>query len=480
MAVSHQWVRALESAAHSPVLTAPNSTSGAESSVTGPELLALSAQRATALACRGVGPGTPVVFACRPSLDAVLAFVALMRLGAVVVVANPDATNHERHACVDAMQSQLAVATPGQSWPIPVVAPESLADNDLEPLHLVTLDSAADDDLAVVTFTSGTTGNPKGVPLTHGNISAGIAAIAAAWEWQPNDVLVCALPLFHVHGLLVALTTSLAVGGHLVLLDRFSPQQVVAAVRRHSATMFFAVPTMWWRLDEANLVGELANLRMTTSGSAALDRQLFGRLTAALGSAPIERYGMSETLMLTTNPLRGERKAGSVGLPFPGVELRIDESGEVLVRGRSVISGYVQGESAESFAADGWFHTGDVGYLDGDGYLYLTARKSDVIITGGHNVAPRDVEDVIRQDPRVDDVAVIGVPDPEWGQRVAAVVVPSTASVALEDLEILCRAELANFRRPRVWKFVDSLPRTPLGKVQRSRIHIVDDEVVIQ
>lgn len=480
MAVAREWVRAFESAPHAPVVTAPDSAAGTESSLTGSQLLAMTAQRAAALATHGVRRGQPVIFACRPSIDAVVAFIALVRMGAVVVVVNPAASVHERRACVESTQSQLVVCSSDSQWPIPTVRPQSLASDDFDQLPSVELDSATDDDLAVVTFTSGTTGNPKGVPLTHGNISAGIAAIAAAWEWKPADVLVSALPLFHVHGLLVALAASLAVGGHIVLLDGFNPQHVVAAIERHSATMFFAVPTMWWRLDEANLVGRLGSLRMTTSGSAALDRQLFSRLTSALGSPPIERYGMSETLMLTTNPLHAHRKAGSVGLPFPGVELRIVDSGEVLVRGRSVISRYLHGESAESFGPDGWFHTGDIGYLDDDGYLFLTARTSDVIITGGHNVAPRDVEDVIRQDPRVHDVAVIGIPDPEWGQRVAAVVVPQAAAGAQQDLEQLCRAQLANFRRPREWRFVDSLPRTPLGKVQRSRIRIADDGVVIQ
>jgi malonyl-CoA/methylmalonyl-CoA synthetase len=339
------------------------------------------------------------------------------------------------------------------------------------------LDAAADADPAMVAYTSGTTGRPKGAVLSHGNLRAGAEALVEAWGWTPDDRLVHALPMFHMHGLGAAINGSLTAGASIAVLPRFDPAAVVDAVSAYDATMFFGVPTMYARLRDSGNLPALSGLRLLVSGSAPLDPVLFQAITAQAGQSPIERYGMSETVMLTSNPLRGERRAGSVGRPLPGVSVRLGEGDGVEVTGPNVFGGYWERPeaTAEAFTADGWFRTGDIGELDADGYLRLVGRASDLIITGGYNVYPREVEDAILEHPDVVDAAVVGLPDDTWGETVVAYVVlradlvadPAHAVEAADALAAHVEPRLAAYKRPRRWTAVAELPRNAMGKVRR-------------
>ena len=266
----------------------------------------------------------------------------------------------------------------------------------------------------------------------------------------------------------------------MVVVPRFEPEAVVRAAHEHHATMFFGVPTMYARLRDSGHLSELSGLRLLVSGSAPLDPVLFAAVDAQAGQAPVERYGMSETVMLCSNPVDGERRAGSVGQPLPHVGVRLNDDGGVEVRGPNVFSGYWERPeaTAAAFTHDGWFRTGDNGELDSDGYLRLVGRASDLIITGGYNVYPREVEDALLEHPDVRDAAVVGLPDETWGETVAAFVVLRSGGIGDPDagthadqlgalLTAHVESRLAAYKRPRRWEVVEALPRNAMGKVRR-------------
>jgi len=256
-----------------------------------------------------------------------------------------------------------------------------------------------------------------------------------------------------------------------VLLPRFDVDAVLDAAGEHAATLFFGVPTMYQRLVRSARVGELARLRLCVSGSAPLAAELHRALAVRGGQAVLERYGMTETLMNVSNPYEGERRAGSVGLPLPGVEVRLSDEGEVRVSGPNVFGGYWEQaeENAQSFV-DGWFRTGDLGRLDPDGYLRILGRSKELIITGGFNVYPREVEEVLQSHPDVSEVAVVGTASEEWGEVVTAFVVADAERPSAESLEEFAAQRLAAFKRPRRVEFVDALPRNALGKVLKHEL----------
>jgi malonyl-CoA/methylmalonyl-CoA synthetase len=319
-------------------------------------------------------------------------------------------------------------------------------------------------------YTSGTTGSPKGALLTHGNVLASPEALRIAWRWSPDDRLVLALPLFHMHGLGVGLHGSLLAGASIVLQPRFDADAVLDAARAERATLFFGVPTMYERLARSPRVSELSRLRLCVSGSAPLPADLHTVLATEGGVRVLERYGLTETVMNASNPHDGERRAGTVGFALPGVELRLGDGDEILVRGPNVFPGYwEQPEATRAAFVDGWFATGDVGAFDDDGYLRIVGRTKELIISGGFNVYPREVEDVLRGFPGVVDVAVVGTPSDEWGEVVTAVVV-GDGIVDTDALLEYAAGELAPYKRPRTVRFVDELPRNALGKVLRSEL----------
>lgn len=341
------------------------------------------------------------------------------------------------------------------------------------------------EELAVLGYTSGTTGRSKGAMLLHRNLLANVRAVTEAWRWTAQDRLLLTLPLFHTHGLMVGLHGTLFTGASVDLRRRFNAAEALASLRDDpSLTMFFGVPTMYSRLlEEARASGVKPRaLRLWVSGSAPLSPQLFTDIEAELGARILERYGMTETIMNTTNPYEGERRPGTVGFPYPGQEARVvdvrtrqplprGETGEIEVRGPHVFAGYWrrQDATAESFDAEGWFRTGDLGDLDADGYLRITGRARELIISGGFNVYPREVEEVLAMHPGVAEVAVLGLPDADLGEQVVAVVVPHAGASPPEARALVdwCKDRLASFKKPRQVVFTDALPRNALGKVQK-------------
>lgn len=347
------------------------------------------------------------------------------------------------------------------------------------------------DDLAVIGYTSGTTGRSKGAMLSHGNFCSNSAAVTSAWGWTADDDLLLVLPLFHMHGLGVGLHGTVVRGSSLTLHRRFDAARVLDVLHSGAVSMFFGVPTMY-----ARLVAEAAErppqtpperLRLLVSGSAPLSPQRHADVERIFGLRILERYGMTETVMNLGNPYHGERKPGSVGLPFEGVEVRIvrptdgaviddagdNHIGEVQLRGPNVSRGYWQdpGATRQSFTAGGWFKTGDLGYRDADGYYYLSGRAKELIISGGFNVYPREVEEVLGAHPAISEVAVIGLPDDDLGEVVTAVVVGVVVGdVSLDDVQRLCADHLASFKKPRRLYHVAELPRNALGKVQKHRL----------
>lgn len=424
----------------------------------------------------GVAAGQRVLLCLPSSLELIVAHVAALRAGAVVVPANPAYTERElRHLLDDAQPRVAVIGDPtraaqvaAQDRPGLVVTDPALSLPDRPAEHL---DLAGPDDPALLAYTSGTTGSPKGALLRHGNLLASAEALRLAWRWTPDDRLLLALPLFHLHGLGVGLHGTLHAGASAVLRPAFDADDAIARVGEHRASLLFGVPTMWRRLVAAPAAATLRSLRLGVSGSAPLDAALHAEVAAVTGHAVIERYGMTETVMNVSTLYDGERRAGTVGVPLPGVELRLAaDTDEICLRGPNVFRGYWQrpDATAEAFH-DGWFATGDVGAFDPDGYLRIVGRSKELIISGGYNVYPREVEDVLRSHPGVGDVVVVGEPDPTWGERVVAVLEGTEATVE-PALRALAAEQLAPYKRPKRYAFVDALPRNALGKVVRAEV----------
>ncbi|MGA2838136.1 MAG: AMP-binding protein [Acidimicrobiales bacterium] len=429
----------------------------------------------------GLEPGQRVVWSTGSSVDTLAAHVGALRAGLVVVPANTAYGKGElTHIVRDVRASGAIVERADQAeWVRAAVAGPMVVTGpglDLPDSDPGDLDLAGPDDPALICFTSGTTGAPKGAVLRHRNLLAGVESVTRAWRMTSEDRLVHCLPVFHAHGLVVGAYGTLTTGGSAVLLPGFEPGAVAGAARDDRATLFFGVPTMYHRLVASGRAGELSALRLCVSGSAPLSTDLHAAATAAIGSVVLERFGMTETLMNTSNPYEGERRAGTVGFPLPGVEVSIDDSGEVLVRGPNVFDGYFERDSANAEAfrdlGDGggpWFATGDLG-VDDDGYLVIRGRSKELIISGGFNVYPSEVEDVIRRHPGVTEVAVTGTPSDEWGEVVTAWVVVDGEAPTVDGLRGFCDGLLAPYKQPRLVRVVDALPRNALGKVVRSRL----------
>ncbi len=428
-------------------------------------LLARSEVVAGRLAGLGARRGDAVLCSAAPSVGLVAAHLAVLRMGGVVVPANTAYGPEELgHIVADAAPVAAVVDDASRVPGLPSLAPAGEADDGPVPA----LDRAVGSDPAVVGYTSGTTGRPKGAVLTHANVLAGARSVVVAWRWTPEDRLVLALPLFHAHGLAVGVHGTLVAGASADVLARFEVDPVLDAVEA-GGTLLFGVPTMWGRLAASPRAAVLRRLRLCVSGSAPLSPAAFGRVREASGQDVVERYGMTETVMLTSNPVEGERRAGTVGFPLPGVTVRLAEDGEVLVRGPAVFGGYLGRPPGESFTEDGMFRTGDVGEWDADGYLRLVGRAKELIISGGFNVYPREVEDVLLAHPAVAEAAVVGLASEEWGEEVAAAVVLS-GDATPGELRAWCRERLAHFKCPRQVRAVPSLPRNAMGKVDRADV----------
>jgi malonyl-CoA/methylmalonyl-CoA synthetase len=346
-----------------------------------------------------------------------------------------------------------------------------------------------DSDLAAILYTSGTTGRSKGAMLSHGNMLSNAATLKDYWGWKKGDVLVHALPIFHVHGLFVAIHGALINGSSMLWLNKFDPQQVIQCMPR--ATVFMGVPTLYVRMlgEPALTQAVTQNMRLFIAGSAPLLKETFEAWHEKTGHTILERYGMSETVMLTSNPYaadkryknQSERRAATVGFPLPGVSLRVcgddnkplktNDIGAIQVKGPNVFAGYwrMPEKTAEEFTQDGFFKTGDVGKIDERGYVHIVGRSKDLIISGGYNVYPAEIEGYINDMPGVEESALVGVPHPDFGEVGIAVVI-AKPGVVLNANEIIAslKSQLANFKIPKRCEIVNELPRNTMGKVQKN------------
>ena len=464
---------------------------------------------ARALSAWGLMPGDHVALFLDNCPTFVTAYLGIQLAGGVVVLINTHYRQVELSHIINDAGVRLCVTNatgakelmrltlPSLNTQVIVDNPQDLIPSDTtECIDLETFVTRADavsyslfalpasDAPAVIAYTSGTTGRAKGALLNQHNLASNIAAVTTAWRWTEQDRLLLTLPLFHTHGLMVGMHGTLFMGASVVLRARFDAAEVLTTLHRDpSISLFFGVPTMYSRLlAEAEKQGALARrLRLFVSGSAPLSPQLFTSFEHIFGQTILERYGMTETIMNMTNPYEGERRAGTVGSPFPGQEGRVVDSqtrqmlppgeiGEIEVRGPHVFAGYWYrpDATAEAFSPDGWFKTGDLGWCSSDGYYTITGRARELIISGGYNIYPREVEDVLEKHPAVAEVAVLGIPDPEMGEQVVAVIVPTSGQAPnAADIIAFCREQLASYKKPRQVIFVEALPRNALGKVQK-------------
>ena len=457
------------------------------------------AMLANLLASLALPAGSRVAVQTEKSVEALMLYLAVLRAGYVFLPLNTAYQAAEiEHFIGDAEPAVVVCSPKNFAWVSRIAFSAGTG-------HVFTLGDARDgslleraahhsdqhtpvvrraDELAAILYTSGTTGRSKGAMLTHGNLLSNARTLRAWWDWQPNDVLIHALPIFHVHGLFVAVHGALLNGSKMIWFNRFEPRATIA--RMAEATVMMGVPTLYVRmLGEASLTRQATrHMRLFVSGSAPLLVETFDAWTARTGHVLLERYGMSETVMLTSNPCRpadGVRRRGTVGPALPGVGLRVqDDSGQpcpageighIQVSGPNVFAGYwrMPEKTKDEFTADGWFKTGDVGRVEADGYVAIVGRSKDLIISGGYNVYPAEIEGFLNELPGVNESAVIGVPHPDFGEAVVAVVV-AHPGVTLNAPALLAqiKASIANFKVPKHLFVVADLPRNAMGKVQKN------------
>ncbi len=445
-----------------------------------------SARFSAALRRRGVEPGDRVLTQVPKSVEAVALYLGVLRCGAVYVPLNTAYTEREVAFFVDdasprvVVRGALGVGEPGaeegpRSVGIDVLWEEA---RSLDPDPAV--EPRRGDDLAAICYTSGTTGRSKGAMITHGNLTSNALALHEIWGFEPGDVLLHALPIFHVHGLFVALHTAFLNASKVLFLPAFDAAEV-----RHllpEATVLMGVPTFYSRLLAEPGFGsaDCESIRLFVSGSAPLTEAVFGDFEARTGHRILERYGMTEAGMITSNPLLGERVAGTVGFPLPDVEVRAvgedgaelpaGEVGTLEIRGPNLFRGYwgLPEKTAEEMRYDGFFVTGDLASVDGEGRVTLVGRGKDLIIAGGFNVYPKEVEDRLDEVPGVAESAVIGAPHTDLGEGVVAVLVAEDSPVEDDTLRSALDAGLARYKHPRRFYWVDELPRNAMGKVQKN------------
>ncbi|MGW1671728.1 acyl-CoA synthetase [Streptomyces sp. NPDC002324] len=459
------------------------------------------------LAERLRGAGRVAVWAT-PTLETAVAVVAALRAGVPAVPLNPKSGEKELGHILGDSAPSLVLAAPNDELPSPLgelsridVAVETEAyAAGVRPAPAgepVAGETAAEEDAALVVYTSGTTGPPKGAVIPRRAVTTTLDALADAWQWTADDVLVHALPLFHVHGLILGVLGPLRRGGAVRHLGRFD----TAAVARElsaGATMLFGVPTMYHRIAETlpadpELAKALGGARLLVSGSAALPVHDHERIAAATGRRVIERYGMTETLMNTSVRADGEARAGTVGLPLPGVELRLVEEdgtpltaydgesvGEIQVRGPNLFTEYLNrpDATAAAFAPDGWFRTGDMAVRDPDGYVRIVGRKAtDLIKSGGYKIGAGEIENALLEHPGVREAAVTGEPDPDLGERVVAWIVPADpqSPPPAGELATHVAAHLSPHKRPRRVHYLSALPRNDMGKIMKRALKTDED-----
>ena len=466
--------------------------------VTYGDMLARSAHLANALVARGVKPGDRVAVQVEKCPGALMLYLACVRAGAVFLPLNTAYTLAELAYFFADAEPRLVVCDPGREGEVGRIAAkvgaavDTLAGggegslNEIANLSDPTFSDVdrGPDDLAAILYTSGTTGRSKGAMLSHENLASNARVLAAAWGFTSADVLLHALPIFHTHGLFVATNVTLMAGASMLFLPRFDAEEMLRLMPR--ATCMMGVPTFYARLlQHPRLAREAtAHMRLFVSGSAPLLSDLHEQWRQRTGHVILERYGMTETNMNTSNPYEGERVAGTVGFPLPGSELRVTdpetgkplpqgEIGMIEVKGPNVFQGYwrMPDKTRAEFRSDGFFITGDLGMIDARGYVHIVGRGKDLVISGGYNVYPKEVENEIDAIEGVVESAVIGVPHPDFGEGVVAVVVKKPGSSLGEaDIRASLNDRLAKFKQPKRVFFVADLPRNAMGKVQKNRL----------
>ena len=417
-------------------------------------------------------------------------YLACLQLGVVYVPLNTAYTRREVDYFINDTEPALLVSNKpiesAESYPFPVLTIDDHGRGTLSDFvaqatpdeHVEELDA---EDLAAILYTSGTTGRSKGAMLSHGNLMSNAMALIKYWDWQPNDVLLHALPIYHVHGLFVATHCAILTGTQMVWHEKFEVERVLEDLPR--CTVMMGVPTFYSRLldDDAFRAKVVSNMRLFISGSAPLSEQTFFRFQERTGMQILERYGMSETLMNTSNPVDGERVPGTVGFPLPGVEIQVvndegeirpsGEVGGIEVRGPNVFDGYwrMPEKRTTEFRANGFFKSGDMGFLNGEGRLTIVGRDKDVVISGGLNIYPAEIESAIDEYDGIVETAVVGAPHPDFGEGLIAVVV-ATRPVDLTVLREFLSDRLASFKHPKALKQVEQLPRNAMGKIQKNSL----------
>jgi malonyl-CoA/methylmalonyl-CoA synthetase len=457
------------------------------------EAFAAAACFAHVLTRHGVVPGDRVAVQVEKSPAALFLYLACLRAGAVYLPLNTGYTASELTYFVGDAEPRLFVCAEKDGQKIAAALPGTelltLGDDGLSGSLVAEAAAAPSDftdagvglaDLASILYTSGTTGRSKGTMLSHGNLCSNAETLKQVWRFSDKDVLLHALPIFHIHGLFVASNVTLISGASMILLPKFDLDAIFGALP--DASVMMGVPTFYTRmLQDKRLNHEAArHIRLFVSGSAPLLAETHRQWRDRTGHAILERYGMTETGMNTSNPYEGARVPGSVGQPLPGVELRItDKNGHVLpqgeigmieVRGPNVFQGYwrMPEKTADEFRQDGFFMTGDLGTIDAQGYVHIVGRDKDLIISGGFNVYPKEIESLIDELPGVEESAVVGLPHSDFGEGVTAFVIKKDASLTEQDVLGALGETLARFKHPKRVIFLDQLPRNTMGKVQKS------------
>jgi malonyl-CoA/methylmalonyl-CoA synthetase len=466
--------------------------------ITAAQLDSSVAQYANALRSLGLTPGDRIAVQVEKSLENILLYLAALRVGAVYLPLNSAYQAAEIQYFLGDASPRIFVADPARESELRGVlaatgvssmltlgasADGSLAALAASQSSTFAVEPRSSNDLAVICYTSGTTGRSKGAMITHNNLISNAGALIAIWEFTQDDVLLHALPLYHIHGLFVALHCALLSGAKILLEPKFDARSALASLQQ--ATVMMGVPTFYTRLlGEPGLnAAAVSNVRLFVSGSAPLLAETFGAFEQRTGKRILERYGMTETGMIASNPLHGERRAGTVGLPLPDVSVRImGDSGQALpeggvgmveVRGPNVFKGYwnMPEKTAAELRADGYFITGDLGMIEADGYLRLIGREKDLIISGGLNVYPKEIEDAIDALPGVGESAVFAIPHPDFGEAVAAAVtLQRGATLSSQEIIGALRTQLAGFKTPKRVYLLHELPRNAMGKVQKAKL----------
>ena len=460
------------------------------------------ARLANVLVGLGVRPKDRVAAQIEKSVEALFLYLATVRAGAVFLPLNTAYTPAEIDYFLTDAAPRVFVCDPARPNSLVAIAetagaaietlgvaggtsppPGTLAQKAATAEPTFETVARAPNDLAAILYTSGTTGRSKGAMLTHDNLLSNAETLVEAWRFTAHDILLHALPIFHTHGLFVAVNTVMLAGGAMIVLPKFDADAVFSQLP--AATAMMGVPTFYTRLlaDPRLSKASAGHVRLFTSGSAPLLAETHRDFEARTGQRILERYGMTETNMNVSNPYEGERRAGTVGFPLPGVDLRIvdAESGRKLedgtiglieVKGRNVFAGYWQmpDKTASEFRDDGFFVTGDLGTIDADGYVTIVGRSKDLVISGGFNIYPKEIELLIDELPGVIESAVIGVPHADFGEAVVAVVVAGDGGVKETDILDQLKEKLARFKQPKRIVFVDELPRNTMGKVQKAAL----------